>query len=102
MDRLQEEGELSAQGCRWGVQPLGGGAAGEAEGREVPGNRREITAGRTQKRMATMGSKGQAQWAGIKKVDTPTGGPEAICCQPGIYKEKLSECFFPYPEGPNK
>lgn len=52
--------------------------------------------------MATMGSKGQAQWAGIKKVDTPTGGPETICCQPGIYKEKLSKCFFPYPEGPNK
>ena len=68
MDRLQEEGELSAQGCRWGVQPPGRRSSWGGWGKEVPGNRREITAGSTQKRMATMGSKGQAQWAGIKRI----------------------------------
>ena len=84
--QLRDAGEESS--------PLGGVAAGEAEGSEVPGNQREITAVGTRQRMPTTRSEGQAQWAGIRKADTPTGGPEALCCQPGIYKEKLREFFF--------
>ena len=90
----RKRGSCQPRGAGGESSPLGGVAAGEAEGSEVPGNRREITAWGTQQRMPTTGSEGQAQWAGIRKADTPTGGPEALCCQPGIYKEKLRECFF--------
>lgn len=46
------------------------------------------------------GQRAQAQWAEVRKGDTPTEGPEALCGQPGIYKEKLSKWFLHILKGP--
>ena len=73
-----------------------------AEGREVPANRTEITAGNIQERMAITGSKGTGPVGRSKERGYPNRRPRGTLRPTRDLQGEAEQVVSPDPEGPNK
>lgn len=94
MDRLQEEGELSAQGCRWGVQPPGRRSSWGGRGERSPRKSKRNHSGEDTEENGNHGVKGTGPVGRNKESGYPNRRPRGNLLPTRDLQGEAEQVFF--------